>query len=60
MKQDDAKKEAPRRVVVIGDGKTVRFVEVPADPLKALRGIGRGEGLRERLLEERRMDAGRG
>ena len=44
------------RLVWLNDGKTLRAVLVPEDPLKALRGSGKGEGLLEQLLEERRKD----
>ncbi len=40
-----------------GAGLTV--VPVPADPIAALRGSGRGERLVERLLAERARDRGR-
>lgn len=48
------------RLAWLDDGETIRVVPVPRDPLKALRGIGKGEGLRERLLTERRRDRERG
>jgi AbrB family looped-hinge helix DNA binding protein len=40
----------------IDDGESIRVVPIPADPLSALRGRGRGEGLLERLLTERREE----
>ncbi|HVB97475.1 MAG TPA: AbrB/MazE/SpoVT family DNA-binding domain-containing protein [Chloroflexota bacterium] len=40
----------------IDTGTGVKVVPVPADPIAALRGIGKGEGLGERLLTERRID----
>jgi len=43
----------------IDDGETIRVVPVPADPVKALRGSGRGEGLTEALLISRREDRDR-
>lgn len=42
------------RLVWLDDGKVIRVVPVPRDPLKALRGSGRGEGLLEWLLQSRR------
>jgi len=43
-------------LVWLDDGETIRVIPVPKDPLKALRGRGRGQGLTERLLAERRAD----
>ena len=43
-------------LVWLDDGETIRVIPVPKDPLKALRGRGRGQGLPERLLAERRAD----
>ena len=40
----------------IDDGRVIKVVPIPADPIKALRGSGRGEKLVERLLEFRRAD----
>ena len=40
----------------IDTGTGVKVVPVPVDPITALRGIGKGEGLGERLLTERRID----
>ena len=48
------------RWVWLKDGKALRAVLVPEDPLKALRGSGKGEGLLDRLLQERREDRERG
>ncbi len=47
------------RLVWLDDGETIRIVPVPADPLGALRGRGRGERLTERLLAERSQDRDR-
>ena len=44
------------RLVWLDDGEVIRVVPVPSDPLRALRGAGRGEGLLERLLSSRRED----
>lgn len=42
------------QLVWLDDGETIRVVPVPADPLQALRGRGRGEKLVEKLLAARR------
>jgi len=44
------------RIEWLDDGETIKVVPAPADPLRALRGRGKGEGLVERLLESRRED----
>ncbi len=44
------------QLVWLDDGEVIRVVPIPADPLRALRGRGRGEGLTEKLLAERRKD----
>ena len=44
------------RLVWLDDGRTIRIIPVPADPIRALRGCGRGEQLVERLLQARRED----
>lgn len=46
-------------LVWLDDGETIRVVPTPADPLHALRGRGRGEGLTELLLAERARDRAR-
>lgn len=43
-------------LVWIDDGKSIRIVPLPPDPIKALRGSGKGKKLTERLLAERRAD----
>ena len=40
----------------VDDGESIKIVPVPANPLRALRGCGRGEKLVERLLAARRKD----
>ncbi len=40
-------------------GAGLKVIPVPADPIAALRGTGRGERLTERLLAERARDRGR-
>ncbi|HUP22017.1 MAG TPA: AbrB/MazE/SpoVT family DNA-binding domain-containing protein [Thermoanaerobaculia bacterium] len=42
------------------DEAGLRVIPVEADALQALRGSGKGEGLLERLLEQRRRDRDRG
>ncbi|MGQ9554829.1 MAG: AbrB/MazE/SpoVT family DNA-binding domain-containing protein [Anaerolineae bacterium] len=44
------------RLYWLDDGKTIKVIPVPGDPLRALRGRGRGEGLVEKLLESREED----
>ena len=48
------------RLVWLDDGSTIRIVPVSGDPIRALRGAGKGEGLLERLLAERARDRQRG
>ena len=43
-------------LVWLDDGQMIRVVPVPADPLRALRGRGKGEGLTRKLLNARRED----
>ncbi len=40
----------------IDTGETIRVVPLPEDPVKALRGIAKGENLRKKLLQERKKD----
>lgn len=47
------------RLVWLDDGQSIRVVPVPADPVRALRGSGRGERLVERLLADRREERDR-
>jgi len=44
------------KFVWLDDGRTIKLIPIPEDPLKALRGRGKGEGLLAKLLEERRKD----
>jgi AbrB family looped-hinge helix DNA binding protein len=44
------------RLVWIDDGRTIRVVPVPADPIAALQGSAKGEGLMELLLAERKLE----
>ena len=48
------------RLVWVDDGSSIRIVPVAGDPISALRGSGKGEGLLEHLLEERARDRDRG
>lgn len=43
-------------LVWIDDGDSIRIIPVSHDPIKALRGSGRGERLVERLLTARQED----
>ena len=43
-------------LVWVDDGTTIKIVPVPADPVRALRGCGRGERLLSRLMNTRRED----
>ena len=40
----------------IDDGQVIKVIPLPADPIKALRGSAKGEGLVELLLESRQED----
>ncbi|TAK35893.1 MAG: AbrB/MazE/SpoVT family DNA-binding domain-containing protein [Chloroflexota bacterium] len=40
----------------VDTGAGLKIIPIPPDPIAALRGIGKGEHLVERLLEERRRD----
>ncbi len=40
-------------LVWIDDGESIRVIPVPKNPLRSLRGMGKGEGLLEKLLEYR-------
>ncbi len=44
------------RLVWLYDGVSVRVSILPADPIKALRGSGKGEKLTEKLLVARKQD----
>jgi AbrB family looped-hinge helix DNA binding protein len=44
------------RISWLDDGETIRIVPVPADPIGALRGSGRGSSLLAALLRQRRED----
>lgn len=44
------------RLVWLDDGERIIVVPIPVEPLRALRGRGRGEGLVEALLAARQKD----
>jgi bifunctional DNA-binding transcriptional regulator/antitoxin component of YhaV-PrlF toxin-antitoxin module len=46
-------------LVWLDDGETIRVVPVTDDPIKSLRGRGRGKKITERLLAERKKDRDR-
>ncbi len=48
------------RLVWLDDGQAIKVIPVPSDPIRALRGLGRGERLVERLLAARQEDRSRG
>ena len=45
------------RMVLLDSGQTIKLIVVPANSIRALRGIGRGERLVEKLLEARRAES---
>ena len=45
------------RLVSLDNGQTIKLIIVPVDSIRALRGLGRGERLVEKLLEERRSES---
>ncbi|MGH2460896.1 MAG: AbrB/MazE/SpoVT family DNA-binding domain-containing protein [Chloroflexota bacterium] len=51
--------EEGTRIEWVDTGSGLKVVPVPSDPISALRGIGRGEKLLDRLLAERRNDRSR-
>ncbi len=48
--------EEGQRIEWLDEGRSIKVVPAPPDPLRALRGRGKGEGLGDRLLEARRED----
>lgn len=51
--------KAGDRLVWLDDGETIKVIPVPADPIRALWGDGRGEGLTTLLLQTRKEDRSR-
>jgi len=47
------------QLVWLDDGETIRVVPVTDDPIKSLRGRGRGTRITDRLLAERKKDRDR-
>jgi AbrB family looped-hinge helix DNA binding protein len=41
------------QLVWVDDGQTIRVIPVPSDPIAALYGRGKGQGLTKKLLEDR-------
>jgi AbrB family looped-hinge helix DNA binding protein len=44
------------RLVWLDDGQLIKVIPVPSDPVRALRGRGKGENLLEALLKSRQED----
>lgn len=44
------------QLVWIDDGQMIRVIPISANPIKTLRGSGKGQNLTAKLLEERRRD----
>jgi len=44
------------KLVWLDDGESIRVIRVPADPISALQGSGKGENLVARLLADRNRD----
>jgi len=47
------------RLAWIDDGDTIKIVPIPADPVRALKGIARGERLVQELMKYRREERAR-
>jgi len=47
------------RLAWIDDGETIKIVPVPADPVRALKGIAKGESLVQELTKFRREERAR-
>ena len=50
---------AASKLAWVDDGECLRVVPLPADTIKAARGLFRGQGLRQALLKSRRGDQAR-
>ncbi len=44
------------RLAWIDDGQSIHVIPLPADPIRALRGRARGEGLYEKLMQYRKEE----
>lgn len=44
------------RIAWLDDGEGIKIVPIPSDPIRALRGSGRGENLVQKLLRFRQKD----
>jgi len=53
---DSARKKEEDGLVWVDNGEVIRAFPVSEDPVAALRGIGKGEGLLNRLLLDRQED----
>jgi AbrB family looped-hinge helix DNA binding protein len=47
------------RLAWIDDGETIKVIPIPADPVRALKGIARGERLVQELMKYRREERAR-
>jgi AbrB family looped-hinge helix DNA binding protein len=47
------------RLVWIDDGETIKVIPIPSDPVRALKGIARGERLVQELMKYRREERAR-
>ena len=47
------------RLAWLDDGETIKVIPLPADPVRALKGIARGESLVQELMKYRREERSR-